>query len=144
MKAISLWQPWASAIALSLKRIETRGWKTPHRGELAIHAAKKDDGDAYRGWREMLAEDREVFAEHGYVNWEDLPFGAVVATSMLTDVRTTERLLDANAITEMEYRWGGYGDGRFGWMLAEVKKLDEPAPARGFQQLWEWNAEVSK
>ena len=26
MKAISLWQPWASAIALGAKRIETRSW----------------------------------------------------------------------------------------------------------------------
>ena len=42
MKAISLWQPWASAIAIGEKTIETRSWWTPHRGALAIHAAKTD------------------------------------------------------------------------------------------------------
>jgi len=41
MKALSLWQPWASAIALGSKRIETRGWATSYRGPLAIHAAKR-------------------------------------------------------------------------------------------------------
>lgn len=40
MRAISLWQPWASAIALGSKRIETRSWSTSYRGPLAIHAAK--------------------------------------------------------------------------------------------------------
>ena len=41
MKAISLWQPWASAMALGMKKIETRHWPTCYRGPLLIHAAKK-------------------------------------------------------------------------------------------------------
>jgi hypothetical protein len=41
MKAISLWQPWASAIALGWKKNETRHWSTDYRGPLLIHAAKK-------------------------------------------------------------------------------------------------------
>lgn len=32
MKAISLWQPWASAIAVGAKRVETRSWATKYRG----------------------------------------------------------------------------------------------------------------
>jgi hypothetical protein len=38
MRAISLDEPWASLMALDLKRIETRGRPTNVRGELAIHA----------------------------------------------------------------------------------------------------------
>lgn len=41
MKAISLWQPWATLVAIDAKRFETRSWKTNYRGLLAIHAAKK-------------------------------------------------------------------------------------------------------
>lgn len=41
MKALSLWQPHAQAIALRLKRYETRCWPTSYRGPLAIHAARK-------------------------------------------------------------------------------------------------------
>lgn len=42
MKAITLWQPWASLIAIGAKKYETRSWKTNYRGPIAIHAAKKD------------------------------------------------------------------------------------------------------
>ena len=41
MKAISLWQPWASAVARRAKFNETRHWATSYRGTLAIHAAKR-------------------------------------------------------------------------------------------------------
>lgn len=39
MPVLTLWQPWASLIALGAKTIETRGWSTSHRGRIAIHAA---------------------------------------------------------------------------------------------------------
>jgi hypothetical protein len=52
MKAISLSQPWASAIALDLKSIETRSWQTKYRGRIAIHAsARPGRGDRMRGSR---------------------------------------------------------------------------------------------
>ena len=49
MKAISLWQPWASLIACGDKPFETRHWAPPREliGQtIAIHAAKKVDKDA--------------------------------------------------------------------------------------------------
>lgn len=49
MKAISLWQPWASLIACGAKPFETRSWAPPPAliGQpIAIHAAKKVDRDA--------------------------------------------------------------------------------------------------
>jgi hypothetical protein len=42
MKAITIWQPWASLLACGAKQYETRSWKTDYRGPIAIHAAKKD------------------------------------------------------------------------------------------------------
>lgn len=60
MKAISLWQPWATLWVLQIKRNETRSWAFPHwyTGSVAIHAAKKkiniyadlDDAE----WREGI------------------------------------------------------------------------------------------
>ena len=41
MKAISLHQPWASMIARGEKTIETRWWRTTHRGDLLICSTKK-------------------------------------------------------------------------------------------------------
>lgn len=39
MPVLTLWQPWASLVALGVKTIETRSWATKHRGRIAIHAA---------------------------------------------------------------------------------------------------------
>ena len=47
MKAISLWQPWASLIAIGAKSIETRSWPAPRAligDRIAIHAAKTTTG----------------------------------------------------------------------------------------------------
>jgi hypothetical protein len=38
---LTLWQPWASLVALGVKSIETRSWSTQYRGPLAIHASTK-------------------------------------------------------------------------------------------------------
>ena len=38
IKLISLWEPWATLMAIGAKRIETRSWRTPYRGWLAIQA----------------------------------------------------------------------------------------------------------
>ncbi|MCB1462115.1 MAG: ASCH domain-containing protein [Nitratireductor sp.] len=49
MKAISLWQPWASLIAAGVKPYETRHWSPPREligQRIAIHAAKRVDRDA--------------------------------------------------------------------------------------------------
>jgi len=40
IKAISLWQPWASLVIGGHKQFETRSWRTRYRGLLAIHAAR--------------------------------------------------------------------------------------------------------
>lgn len=61
MKAISLWQPWASLIACGAKPYETRHWAPPRAligQRIAIHAAKKIDRDA-AGFAEDL-----MFGQH--------------------------------------------------------------------------------
>jgi|HubBroStandDraft_1064217.scaffolds.fasta_scaffold388191_1 hypothetical protein len=32
--------------------------------------------------------------------------------------------------------YGDFAPGRFAWLLADIKLLDEPVPARGYQGLW--------
>lgn len=43
MKAITIKQPWAYLIAIGVKDIENRTWKTNFRGRVLIHAAAKND-----------------------------------------------------------------------------------------------------
>lgn len=53
IKALSIWQPWASLVAAGVKRHETRHRATSYRGPVAIHAAKTID-DEYRAALEAL------------------------------------------------------------------------------------------
>lgn len=48
MKAITIKQPWASLIALGIKDIENRTWKTNYRGRVLIHSSAKPDVEPYR------------------------------------------------------------------------------------------------
>lgn len=125
MKAISLWQPWASAIALGHKRVETRHWSTAYRGPIAIHAAKRWTPDQ----REFSAIERALGRLPGR-----LPLGAFVATAVLSDIRSSDELkLTVDAI---ERRYGNYEPGRFGWLLTDIVPLAEPIPAVGRQSIW--------
>jgi hypothetical protein len=144
MKAISLWQPWATAIVLGLKTVETRGWSTKYRGPIAIHAAKTKAGREMNfsidtWWEENLhAGDYKIFKAAGYDTWQQLPFGAVVAVARLSDARRVEELSPG----KIEARWGDYAPsrGRFCWELDNIIPLKIPIPARGRQRLWEWDA----
>lgn len=90
MKALTLYQPWASLIALGVKTIETRSWATSYRGPLAIHAGKLrlhltahegDPGNCH-GRALAAATWRKSSLNAGP---STLPLGAVVATCELVD-----------------------------------------------------------
>lgn len=69
MKAISLWQPWASLIACGAKAFETRSWPPPPAliGQtIAIHAARKVDREAAR-----FATDL-VFGQHRPIHADEM------------------------------------------------------------------------
>lgn len=73
MKALSLWQPWASLMALGVKQNETRSWPTSHRGDLLICAAKRmptPDEDRI-GWEFHKGASRagEVAAGRNVAEW---------------------------------------------------------------------------
>lgn len=125
MRAITLWQPYASAIALGLKTIETRGWSTDYRGPLAIHAARRFGGAEKRFARVERALGRLPAR---------LPLGAIIAVVNLVDVRSTDELALTTGTIERLY--GNYEPGRFGWMLEGVRPLPEPIPFIGRQRFF--------
>ncbi|MFC4305773.1 ASCH domain-containing protein [Cohnella boryungensis] len=140
MQAITVWQPWATLIALRIKRFETRGWLTKYRGPLAIHAAKHVDLNASR-------EDaiRSVLSEYGFTS-DNLPTGAVVATAVLNDcVKSVDTWTDGYILENgvyvysPEYEFGDFTPGRFAWELTEVAALQKPIPAKGKQRIWNWD-----
>lgn len=122
MKAISLWQPWASAIALGHKRIETRHWSTTYRGPLAIHAAKR--------WAPEQREFASIEHTLGRLP-RQLPLGAIVATCRLVDVLPTDEL--KLTVPAVERIYGDYEPGRYGWLLEDIVPLAQPLPYKGGQ-----------
>jgi activating signal cointegrator 1 len=143
MKALTLTQPWATLVAIGAKRVETRSWSTSYRGPLAIHAAKALPWS----WSEFNPTREPAFAEalgdlaplnnYGSPDLACLPRGVVVATCDLIDVVQIDAYLRVQ-LSEAELAFGDYSDGRLAWLLANVKQLDEPVPAKGRLGLWEW------
>lgn len=128
MKAISLWQPWASLVALSLKLIETRGRLTHIRGRIAIHAAaKKYSGAALAALLAEAGVDSALVAR-------DLPLGAIVAVATLEDcVSVDERHTRLISMPFREMVFGNYSAGRFAWMLKDVVPVVPAIPCKGRQ-----------
>ena len=136
MKAITLWQPWASLISAGVKRIETRSWCAPAAllGErIAIHAGKTvfsvGDGAIF---------DRRVDAILGPGWKRNIPRGAVVATAIVTSCEEMSEENRQQWPCGDERLFGDYDLGRFMWRLAEVKPVEPPVPAVGHQGFWEW------
>lgn len=135
VRTISLWQPWATLIALGHKRYETRSWGTAHRGLVAIHAAKRPLG---ADERHLLRELRE---EHGiHLRPRELPFGAVVAVGQLATCRqmTPELCAEIFAADGPEFDVGGWEPGRWAWEIDQVQVLEVPVLLRGQKALFPW------
>lgn len=131
-RALSLWQPWATLIALGAKQYETRSWATPYRGLLAIHAAKRTIQPA-----EIDSWIGGTLARHGYGDLRRLPLGAVLCVVRLVDVLPTEQVW--HEVSWQEIAFGDYSPGRYAWQLEFVERFEPPIPARGAQGLWTWS-----
>lgn len=110
-------------------------------------------------WHDQL----ERFCEYGetdyghYWAWVDQSkyLGAVVATCELVEVVPTDDLYSPTAAEpdrmwqrrmtsipladwdiEANLPYGDYARGRFAWLLADIKPLNVPVPAKGRQGLW--------
>lgn len=121
MKALTLHQPWAYAVAHLGKRIENRKWLPPpvvRHSRIAIHAAAMGAG---RREREAVAALRAK----GYDVPDVLPRGCVVAVAKVLGWRYSPRPED-----------GDWWIGPVGWELGEVVALDTPVACTGYQRLW--------
>lgn len=122
MKALSLYQPWASLMAVGAKKIETRSWSTPYRGLIAIHAAQKWDRDLRDQCMGSPFYER-LFGDGHFENSTKLPRGGFVAVGKLRHCLSTTR--DAKFIPSMdadEFRFGDYSPRRFMWVFDEIRR----------------------
>lgn len=146
LKAVTLWEPYASLVAIGAKTNETRSRRTGLRGEVAIHAAKHDAGG--------VPEDIVGFVAAAYrardVEFK-MHFGCIVAVvevvscepaeafskfgERLPSVETLRRfgLSGGTALSASEWAFGDYSPGRWIYRMRNVRRLVTPIPARGSQ-----------
>jgi len=136
MKAISLWQPWATLMAQRLKRIETRSWYTAYRGPLLIHAAKRKPTK-----QEVTFLQDECFDHDAYFYPYDLVFGALLCRVDLVDCVPTGTAKTPMP-DELEYHLGNYNPGRYMWITDNLQVFYRPIPYRGRQRLFDVPEEV--
>ena len=125
LRAVTLTQPWATALVKGVKTIETRSWETSYRGWFAIHAAK--------GW---TLEDREFALEDAWrylqLKPEDYPRACIL------------RCVPAEKAEpgEADELFGYFDAGRFAWFVEQARELREPIPCKGALGWWTVPAEV--
>lgn len=170
MKALTLYQPWATLVAIGAKRIETRSWKTDYRGPLAIHVSKRTPAEFRKLYSFTAPEPfRSALMD---ILWKKEPvkigmFGQVMPATRYTDlvenlnpgcVIAVCTLVSCEQIdgrsdflgwqkgmrfwenSETERAFGDYTPGRWAWFLDKVKILPEAIPARGAMGLWEFDS----
>lgn len=130
MKALSLWQPWASLMAAGLKTIETRSWPTRYRGPLAIHAVKRP---LTVGEHELI--HRWIGMKLLSLDWLTmrLPFGAIVAVVQLVRCEPAGTF----RVDLLNEAFGNFASGRWAWITQGVRLLAQPIPYRGMQGLFD-------
>ena len=137
MKAISLWQPWASLWLSPAKIHETRHWPTRYRGPLVVHAAKRpidEDIDALAVICSRLFGD-----DYRHT----LPRGALLGVVDLVDCRPTQMLFKCAAVNSEDEACGDFSEGRFAWRREGFCPFDQPIPWRGAQGLFNVPADAS-
>lgn len=155
MKLISLWEPWASLMAIGAKRIETRSWSTDYRGWLAIHASKGGlnqsqlqktcfENSFYSALQDLPSFREQIEAPVRRKGWikDVFPHGCIVAVVNLANVyRTdlctgpTEYLSELRERYAVESAFGDYHPGRFAWLTNKRFQLLRPIPFKAAQGL---------
>jgi len=130
LKAISLWQPWASLIPLGLKHYETRSWKTNYRGKLLICSTAKSTKAQYQQYLKICNEVE-------LPTWDEtnFPHGQAIAICDLTDcIPMTPEFIAQQSQTEI--LCGDWQVGRYAWKLENIQPITESFAVKGKQGLF--------
>lgn len=138
MRALSVWQPWASLLISGIKAYETRHWQPPaaltgHR--IAIHASKTEQGVHLFGLPGPLLQlqwEASMRLKREHAALADYPFGALLGTAVLSFVIPTDSAVGAEVLAG-EKALGDWSPGRFAWRFIDHRIFPKPIPYRGSQ-----------
>jgi len=116
MKAMSIKQPWVHAILREGKDIENRSWQRSYRGWIAIHASQSPRTGA------------RLPRGHKTPDLKTLDYSAICGVARVVDI-----------VTKSPSKWFHHPDDdsiNYGWVLADVKRLQKPIECNGMLGLW--------
>jgi len=137
VKAISLWEPYATAMRLGLKRNETRSWSTDHRGLLMICGAKTRKGMGVMA-EASIGDLFEPYIPDDVLidDWEGWHYGQAAALVRVVDCVSTD-IIGNYSPSQSELDLGDYGRGRYAWITEPVNCEFESFPVKGRQRLFD-------
>ncbi len=142
LRALTVKDPWATLIAIGAKQIETRSYRTRHRGPIAIHSSKAFS----REDQELCFQEpvRGALERAGIRFPTDMPRGAIIAVAEAAACAQVPGGQDweEDIPPEPERSFGFYSPNRWMWRLANIRRLTEPVPCRGMLGLWRPSPEV--
>ncbi|MFN7400336.1 MAG: ASCH domain-containing protein [Sandaracinobacter sp.] len=151
MKALTLWQPWASLVVFGAKPYEFRGWRPPVSlvgQRIVIHAgARKPQQREIDQLRRLLEAGGRYAAQTcltpvekalKVLSWREWPLAAGLGTAVVGEPRSGAEIgADFGAINavndsdrHLHCNWG--------WPMLEIERWAQPFPMKGAQGLWTW------
>lgn len=133
-KVITLKQPWAQLVVQGHKQMETRGFKTSHRGELYIHSSAHFNSE-FIDLCYTEPFNRCIESPHY------LKCGYIIGKVDLMDCFPTEAVRDmmkGGTPGDRELAFGDYSDGRYAWLLARPVMFKKPIFQKGSLSLWNY------
>ena len=132
MKALTIWQPYASMIAKGLKGYETRGFRTSYRGPLLIHSGQRPMHWILKHSDEAALD--VAIESFGMNKLMDLPVGRSICVVDLVDcIEMTPEFIAKQSTTELTV--GDWKPGRFAWKLENPREIDH-VELLGKQGIW--------
>lgn len=167
MKALTIYQPWASLIMAGAKPYEFRGWSPRLRGgayaaligqRIVIHASTRkierievvaikralESGDASWIAETCLHADKAlpVLAKAletipGNEGHGDLPWGVGLGTAVLGEPRNGLDIAEEFGLPRVNDSDRDQ-HANFGWPMLDIEVWDMPVECRGLQGFWNW------
>jgi hypothetical protein len=147
MKALTVYQPWASLIIAGAKPYEFRKWDFASRmpqligQRVVIHASSRliklsevrdIMGRLESGETGLLVDIARPIVERALAEPHVFPLsaglGTVIMRQPISAVELFGGVFDSDRLDHT----------KFGWPLTDIVKFEPPAPARGHQGFWNW------
>lgn len=150
MKALTLWQPWASLVVAGAKPYEFRSWRPPSSvigQRIVIHASARkpcprevaqlirllEAGGRYAGATCL----KPIDAALEVLRAGEWPLGVGLGTAIVGEPVSGDQLAIDFGVVKANDSSRDY-HANWGWPMLDIDRWPEPIPMRGAQGLWTW------